>query len=188
MSVNVQRYKADSNKLVGHLIPFFLRGAKVLQFMSAICSPLNDVNDRLLSWAQELITEAVATSQPVVLKWFLNEKFGIYFKDSGAEFRLMVHDSSEMFVYEDQKELSKYQNIQDIYILEDVNDTALSEADGKIQLAVYDFDVVDVSGDSLTIVAPMYNSLINGKEYEQKIKYWIDRYLVNDVKYNIVIN
>lgn len=188
MSVNVQRYKADSNKLVGYLIPFFLRGTKVLRFMSAICSPLNDVNERLLSWAQELITEAVATSQPVVLKWFLNEKLRIYFKDSDAEFQLMVHDSSEMFVYEDQEELAKYQNIQDIYMLENIDDTALSETDNKIQLVTYDSEIVEVSGDSLTIVAPAHNSLIRDIEYSQKINYWIDRYLVNSVKYNIIIN
>lgn len=188
MSVNVQRYKADSNKLVGMLIPFFIRGGKVLQFMSAICSPMNDVNESFTSWTKEKIAETVATSQPVVLKWLLDEKLQGYFQDSDSHFQIMFRNNSEMFIYEDQEEYSQYQDVQDIYALENIEDSALSGTDNKIQLTSYDLGELESDYDSFTVVAPTHSSLIGEKEYKRQITYWVNKYLVYNIKFNIVIN
>lgn len=184
MAVNVHRYEADSNKLVGYLTPFFIRGRKVLQFMSAICSPLNDVNKKFTEWAKGIIEDAVATSQPVVLIWYLNEKFRKYFQDSSDSFQIHTVTSEVQFVFENQEELSKHTDIADIYMPENIDDTSVDGLKRAVAYDVYN----SIQNNALVIAAPGHNSTIGDNEYVKRIGQCVKKYLVYNLQYSVVIN
>ena len=90
MAINTDKYKVRSNILVRMLTPFFLKGLKVLKFLSGISYPLDELNVAYRKWVAERIVDAVTTFQPIVLKWSLNTRFRQYFKDKKAQGGLSV--------------------------------------------------------------------------------------------------
>lgn len=185
MAVNVHRYEADSNKLVGYLTPFFIRGKKVLQFLSAICSPLNDVNAAFTSWVKGVIEDAVTTTQPVILIWSLNERFRRYFKNSSDSFQIRLFGGGNEYIYETQEELALYPDTLDIYLPEDIKDTVVTDT-LKITIFNKNEDVFD--NDDTTIIAPAHNTLLGDTEYKRRINQRIKTYLTYYTEYNIAIN
>lgn len=185
MAVNVHRYEADSNKLVGYLTPFFIRGKKVLQFLSAICSPLNDVNATFTSWAKEMIEDAVTTTQPIILIWSLNERFRKYFNDSNSSFQVRLFGGGTQYIYETQEELAKYPDTDDIYLPEDINDTVVTDT---LKIVIFNANEDVFDNDDITIIAPSHNTLLGDTEYRRRINQRIKTYLVYDTGYNIAIN
>lgn len=185
MAINTDKYKVRSNILVRMLTPFFLKGLKVLEFLSGISYPLDELNVAYRKWVAERIVDAVTTFQPIVLKWSLNTRFRQYFKDKNDSFDIIPYTYKHyLTIYEDQDE---FVSLEDPSILWGPEDT--TEINDKITndnaLIIMDQREVKKETDSFVVVAPPINVLIADKDYRMKVKQVIEYYRVYQVEYDI---
>lgn len=186
MAVNVQRYTVDSRTLVGQIVPFFLRGKRMLQFLSAISSPLDSVNKVFQTWAQNTLIDAATTSQIIVLKWALKNKLVNYLKNTNDEFEFDTYDRSNYAtLYENQSEQLDYPEVKKIYMPEDNQDKL---DDGIAEVILRNKDEIVSESNEVLIIAPQHNSKISDNQYTKKIRQCIEPYIVYDVEYKIVIS
>lgn len=187
MSVNVQRYTVSSKALVGRLVPFFLRGKKVLQFLAAISAPLDSVNITFRKWCRNTLVDAATTSQIIVLKWSMKEKLGQYFANENDNFQFYTYGRAEYTtVYENQSEQSLHSEATNIYMPEDTSDDSITDESAKV--VIRDKSEISSESNDLTIIAPAHNSKISDDTYIQKIKQCFEPYLAYDMEYTITIN
>jgi hypothetical protein len=187
MAISVERYTVSSKTLVGQLVPFFLRGKKVLQFLAAISAPLDSVNSVFQKWCRDTLIDAATTSQIIVLKWSMKEKLKQYFTDENASFQFDTYGRTEYTtVYEDQSEQLLHSEATNIYMPEDVSDDSITDENAKVVIR----DRIELSDEDndLTIIAPVHNSKISDDEYIRKIKQCFEPYLAYDMEYTISIN
>ena len=186
MAINIQRYTANSKTLVGQVVPFFLRGQQMLQFLAAICSPLDSVNKAFQTWARNTLIDAATTSQVIVLKWSIKNRLSEYMLDKNAEFEFNTYDrSSYATLYENQSEQQDYPEVKKIYMPENASDTSLGESVDKVIIRNKN-EIVSETNEVL-IVAPPHNSKISDSQYIKKIMQCIEPYLVYDIEYKITI-
>ena len=187
MAVSVQRYVADSKTLLGRIVPFFLRGKRVLKFLAAISSPLDDVNTAFQTWAHDTLIDAVTTSQTIVLKWSLKNKLIKYLANTDDEFTFDTYDRSNYAtLYENQSEQLDHPEVKKIYMPESVDDTTVSDDVEKV--VIRDKNEIVSESNEVLIMAPAHNSKIGDEEYLKKIKQCIELCLVYDFEYKIVIS
>jgi hypothetical protein len=80
-------YIININKQVNRLVPYYLRGRKMLLFLQGICSPLNFFNDEesgLNKWAHRSLLDLSMTAQKVRLEWYINN---VVVPDNGIALR-----------------------------------------------------------------------------------------------------
>lgn len=68
-------YSVNIGKQINRLLPYYLRGRKMMLFLHAICSPLqifNDENDGFNPWAHRRLLDLSMTAQKLRLVWYLN--------------------------------------------------------------------------------------------------------------------
>lgn len=184
MAVNVSKYRVLSSTLISMLLPFFLTGKRVIRFLSAIASPLDDVNLVFTEWVRERIIDAVTTSQPLVLEWALNEHFRHYFKEASDSFEIIPYGFDHyLAIYENQNELDNTEDSDKSWMLDDLGDT--TEIDTSLQIIVMDNNEVKRENDNFIIVAPAVRSLISDTEYIRRIKQVVENYLVYPVTYKV---
>lgn len=184
MAVNVSKYRTFSSTLISMLLPFFLKGKKVVRFLSAIASPIDDVNLVFTQWARERIIDAVTTSQPLVLEWALNEHFRHYFKDVSDSFEIIPYGFDHyLAIYENQTELDNTEDADSSWMLDSLADT--TEIDTTLQMVIMDKDEVKRENDNFIVVAPPIRNLLSDAEYTRRIKQVIENYLVYPVTYKI---
>lgn len=187
MAVSVQKYVVDSKTLIGEVVPFFLRGKRVLQFLAAISSPLDDINKVFQTWARDTIIDTVTTSQAIVLKWSLKNKLIQYLATIEDEFAIDTYDRSNYAtLYEDQSEQLDYPEVKNIYMPENIDDTSVGDDVAKVIIRNKD-EIVSESNEVL-IVAPPHNSKISDEQYIKKIKQCVEPCLIYDFEYKIVIS
>lgn len=187
MAVSVQRYVVESKTLVGQLVPFFLRGKRVLQFMAAICSPLDDVNNVFQTWAHDTLIDAATTSQVIVLKWVLKNKLIKYMANADDEFAFDTYDRSNYAtLYENQSEQLDYPEVKNIYMPESSGDTTVG--DDVERVIIRDKTEIVSESNEVSIMAPPHNLKISDEQYIKKIKQCIESCLVYDIEYKIVIS
>lgn len=187
MAINVDRYTASSKTLIGELVPFFLRGKKLLQFLSAICSPLDSVNKTFSKWCRATLVDAATTSQIIVLKWSMKEKLKQYFFDENDNFQFDTYGRTDYTtVYENQSEQELHSEATNIYMPEDVSDTSITDEVAKV--IIRDRKELMSESNDLTIIAPAHNFKISDEEYIRKIKQCFEPYLAYDMEYTIAIN
>lgn len=186
MAVSVTRYTVNSKTLIGQLVPFFLRGKGIIKFLSAICSPLDDVNKMFQSWAHSTLIDAATTSQVIVLKWSLKNKLNTYLKNADDEFEFDTYDRSNYAtLYENQSEQLDYPEVKNIYMPENTKDTLKEDVE---QVIIRDKDEIVSESNEVLIIAPPHNSTIGDSQYLQKIRQCIEPYIIYDVEYKIVIS
>lgn len=185
MAINVDKYALNSCKLVGMLLPYLLHGKKVLKFLSGIVSPLDDGNVAFCAWASERICDAVTTSQPVVLRWSLDERFRKYFQNSDDHFVIIPYEVGGLLIYEDQVELSATENSGTAWLPDDRTDTSVENKDDEA--IIVEYGEVIRNSDTFTIISPPKNSKVGKDEYERRIRQVVKTYLVYDASYNIFI-
>ena len=187
MAINIDRYTVSSKTLVGELMPYFLRGNKLVQFLAAICSPLDSVNKVFQKWCRSTLIEAATTSQIIVLKWSMKERLKQYFENEDDEFQFYTYGRSDYTtIYENQEEQYLHTETTKIYMTEDVSDTSVT--DEKSRVIIRDKSELSAESNDLTIVAPAHNSNIGDSAYLKAIKQCFEPYLAYDMEYRIVIN
>lgn len=76
--MNSIQYHININKTICRLLPFYLRGRRLILFLEGIASPLNSFNTgekAFHKWANETLIEASMSAQPMRLEWYLNHLF-----------------------------------------------------------------------------------------------------------------
>lgn len=79
--MNKNRYTIDTDRLINQFVPFYIGGRKLILYLQALMSALQDINDLFVEWAWETRIEALMTSQIFKFEWYLNRKFKKYFLD-----------------------------------------------------------------------------------------------------------
>lgn len=185
MAINTDKYKVSSNVLVRMLTPFFLKGIKVLKFLSGIAYPLDELNIAFRNWVAEKIVDAVTTFQPIVLEWSLNIRFRKYFKNKGDSFEIIPYTYNHyLTIYDDQNEFNSLENPAIFWCPEDETEKNDKITDDNA-LIIMDQREVKRESDSFVVIAPPINSLIADKDYRMKVKQVIEYYRVYQVEYNI---
>lgn len=186
MAINIDRYTVNSKTLVGELVPYFLRGKKLMQFLAAICSPLDSVNKVFQQWCRNTLIDAATTSQIIVLKWSMKERLKQYFANENDDFQFYTYGRTDYTtVYEDQSEQKLHPEATNIYMPEDVSDISVAD-DAKV--VIRDKSELSSESNDLTIIAPAHNSKISKEAYIKKIKQCFEPYLAYDMEYTIAIN
>lgn len=187
MAINVKKYSINSAVLVGELVPFFLRGRKILRFLAAVCSPLDSVNSTFQNWCKNTLIDAAATSQVITLKWLMKEKLKEYLLNENDTFQFNTYGRSDYTtVYENQSEQNLHSDATNIYMPEDETDDSIT--DESAQVIIRDQSELKSESNDLTIIAPAHNFKITDEEYKMKIKQCLEPYLAYDMEYTISIN
>ena len=158
----------------------------MLQFLAAICSPLDSVNKVFQTWTQNSLIDAATTSQVIVLKWSIKNRLSKYLLDANAEFEFDTYDRSNYTtLYENQSEQQDYPEIKKIYMPENVSDNSLGEDTSKVIIKNKD-EIVSETNEVL-IIAPPHNSQISNSQYIKKIRQCVEPYFIYKIKYKITI-
>lgn len=186
MAINVDKYKVNSNKLVGMLLPYFLHGKKVMKFLMAIASPLDDDITVFRDWVRQRIIDVVTTSQPIVLKWSLDIRLSRYFKNSNDHFDIIPYGYAHyLTIYEDQTEFANTEDAHIWWLPDDVDDTSVS--DKTQEIVIMEQGEVKRESDNFTVIAPPQNSKISRKEYLRRIRQVVEFYLTYKTTYKVYI-
>ena len=187
MAVDVRKYNIESSSLIAMLLPFFVRGKKVVRFLSAIAAPLDDDNKNFVDWVVQRIIDSVTTSQPIVLRWSLDNRFGRYFKSSSDHFDIIPYGYAHyLTIFENQDELHDTTDAEDIWLTEDKDEKVSSITDNQ-KIVILDKNEVKRESDSFTVISPPINNLIDKERYQLEVKQVIERYLVYKTIYKIVV-
>lgn len=83
------RYDIDNAKVIGRVLPFYVRGRKLSVFLYAIAYPLVTLHETFKKWALQKKIEASVTSQTLTMEWYLTYLFKKRFEDENASFKII---------------------------------------------------------------------------------------------------
>ena len=86
----MRSYRINTDRLVNQLVPHYLGGRRAILFLQSCLQPLNSLNEKWKTWADEKRLEAAMTSQIILLEYYLNHKFNKYLLDRSK--RIVVSD------------------------------------------------------------------------------------------------
>lgn len=172
------RYYINFDKIINQLVPFYIRGRKLILYLQALIHPLRALNDKFVEYAKETRIEATMTSQIIKLEWYLNRKFSKYFADGGKIYIRSVDYPLGTPIYNESASVPKEDNIL-LYGEE--------EKDKKKQLILYRSNEYSQEGSvSFYVVTPRIDTkLIAESKYLAMLKYVIDRYRIANKTYYI---
>ena len=173
----MRKYSFSVSNLVNQLMPHFLGGRKLVLFVQAILSPLQDTQEKWEQWAYEKRMEAAMTSQVILFEYFLTYKLRKYFADSTQRITITDGTSNGLVMYWERAESP-----------EDVIMRQEGELKGVEPQAVlrYENEQSDTSAYSFIINCPAINTdIISTGEVRNIISYWTDRYRIAGKTYNI---
>lgn len=171
------RYNIDFDKTINQLVPFYLRGRKLILYLQAIMTPLRRINDDFVSYAKETRIEAAMTSQIFKLEWYLNRKFSRYFATPG---RISINNSESLGI-------PIYHSSANILQTDHIHLHLHSEVTGSDNLVLYRSDEQTESSSTSFIVTtpPIDTKLISEQKYIAMLKYVIDKYRLANKTYTI---
>lgn len=86
MRQQIEKYSINNETVVARLLPWFMRGKRLYVFLLGISQPIVSVYLAWKEWVYRMILDAVLTTQPIVLNWYLNEKYGKHILEQGKRF------------------------------------------------------------------------------------------------------
>lgn len=171
------RYKINFDKIINQLVPFYLRGRKLILYLQAIMSPLRRINNEFAEYAKETRIEASMTSQIFKFEWYLNRKFSKFFASQG---RISIKNSESLGtpIYHESANIPQADNAHIHYH---------SEGIGSDNLVLYRSDEQTESSSTSFIVTtpPIDTKLISEQKYIAMLKYVIDKYRLANKTYTI---
>ena len=192
--LGTDKYAIDNKKLLGRLLPFFARGRNLSGILLASISPIESLHKEWREWALDRIIESVATSQPVVLRWYLKKMLLPYMENAADEFGILSYGADYyIFIFEDKAEQNLKGSVGSYWLFEDSEDEAnvlankIDGVDASHLMNVRDFGEVgsDNVNARLIVVAPNHSSSISDVNYKRLIKQCIEKYLVYEMDYEI---
>ena len=195
--LNTEHYAISNKKLISRLLPFFTSGRNLFYSLLADASPLESLHLKWREWALSMTIDAVATSQPVVLMWYLKKVFLPYMADKNDVFSTKAEESQyQPFLFENSSEYRAYErsNNHNWYSFLDNYEAMESYQDNGALMestwlyAVNFEEAVSVVDNTFTIYAPKQINSLSDEAYIKSIRQRVERYLVYDnLEYNVVI-
>lgn len=84
--IDIDFTNIDNAKLIGRLLPFWVRGRKLSLFLQALLSPLKYTHTKFQRWALEIYIANHITSQKLSLEWYLKFKLKSHFINENDSF------------------------------------------------------------------------------------------------------
>lgn len=84
--MNIRQYTVNINKAICRLLPYYLRGRRLISLLEGSAKPLDDFNNgpnAFHIWAKETLIKASMTAQPIKLERYLNYLFKDKWKLNG---------------------------------------------------------------------------------------------------------
>ena len=163
-------------------------------FIIAILKPIESLHAKFLSWELDRKAESVATSQPIVLRWYLKKIFGKIHANVQDEFSIgYTLNTGYFFIFEDEAELTPHLPDDNMYSFENQEDEDDVMSRGTIDedniMYVRDRGEIDYEADEavLNIYAPKQVAGVTDEEYKRLINQCLDRYIINKMDYQIII-
>ena len=190
--MNTDIYKIDNAKLICRLLPFFVRGRKMILFLEAAASPLVSLHNKFLSWAYETIVDVHATFQEQLFVWYLNHKFRKHFIDDNDSFYVSQSQEGDgLIVFNtDEHEMmkifsSRIFNNEQGDLVDDVYNIDRLKEYSKPMLTPQDRRSIGV----ITIYAPKINETADyaNTNYVDDIMKLVKNYKTSFGKINIII-
>jgi len=178
----MRNYDLKIEKCVGRLLPWFVRGPLVQSLLVSIAVPLSRAHAGFLSWAAERLVEAVIGCHTMPMEWLLKHKLGSYFSDPEAEFVVSTIDHEHFCMAVWNVSESPTGAVYGCsWLFED--DTEAWEHEDEAACIMY-YSELGEGYKRFIITAPLIDeSLISYEDYEQQIRYWVNRYTVFRFKY-----
>ncbi len=195
--LNVDRYIIRNASLVGRILPFFARGKKMQSFLIGITQPLVSLHESFLSWAIDRKAECVATSQKIVLRWYLTKIFQRVMVNKNAQFAIdYVVDAGYLHIYESESELEDYLPDDNLFVFEDAADEQdvigqeIEGVDSDCIIYTQDKDEINFDSDEATlcVYAPKQMSGLSDSDYKRLVRQCVERLAVYDMEYSVIIN
>lgn len=181
--INVNFLNIDNGKLLGRLLPFWLRGKRITLFLLAILSPLISLHNKFKGWALEHYIVAHITAQRKSIEWYLNYKLKSHFLEPDKRFQVFCGvDKPENIIFRN----SEFHNIEAYTAPIYYND---EEDKGNHEMITYYKDEVVEATGAASIYAPKIIETISYDmtDYIKDIHSYLDKFITNFRKYNIII-
>ena len=185
--INVKFLNIDNAKLMGRLLPHWLRGSRASRLLQAVTSPLVSLHNQFKAWALEYYVMAHITAQRESIQWYLTYRLREHFRDKDDKFDVrcgLRNPVNLLFTRSEQRETYLYTS--PIFSREELSDN--EELKGRNMVIYRRGEVYEATGVA-DIFAPAIEELYNydKEDYRKEIKSIMDKFMTNFRKYNIII-
>jgi hypothetical protein len=179
--MNTRIYDIDNSRIICRVLPFFVRGRRMILFLEAVASPLARLHKSFLKWAYRIIVGTRATSQTTVFIWYLNYLFREHFKDKNDSFTIgQDQDGDYMLAINPDEHQIAAMFFPYIY--------SIGEADRTFHKPVkYASDGMGLSPVVITAPKLAADSSYTETKYKSDIKEVADRYMTVFDGYRIIV-
>ena len=84
--INIDFVNINNAKLIGRLLPWWIRGRRISLFLQALLYPIKSAHDTFKKWGLERYIESHITAQKASLEWYLKYKLKHHFRNEHDEF------------------------------------------------------------------------------------------------------
>lgn len=166
--ISVDFTNIDNAKLIGKLLPYWVRGRKISLFMQAILKPIVTVHQAFQVWALKKYIECHITAQKASLEWYLNYQLSSHFKYSDATFYIVFGMNDAYCCFNSGLWVNEFLFENDYYW--DDGDS-VGENSSNMEAVV----------GHIKLYAPAIVETINytSADYERDIKMILSKYMIN---------
>lgn len=208
--INVDFTNITNAKLIGRLLPWWIRGKRVSLLLQALLSPLASTHGPFKKWALDKYIECHITAQKLSLEWYLKYCLKEHFLYAADEFLItqsideviacfsgpMWHDNLYWFndrKWEEETEFDKYTNMNMSCFSTGLWNNALAWNNGllwreEFNGMEYDAEYSEYTG-SINVYAPAIVDTLryNHDDYERDIRNLMSKYMINFKKVRVFI-
>lgn len=177
-------YKISNSKIICRILPFYMRGRKMILFLEAVASPLINLHKEFLTWAYKMVLKTKITSQTDVIIWYLNYLFNSHFYNHADSFTIEQDAEIENLMAFNYREIALYKMVG-----VQIFDTEEEQISQVVSRPTRDFND-RLNSNVITIHAPKLKSDPNytNMNYVTEIMEVINEYKTSFRKYVIEIN
>lgn len=174
--INVDFTNIDNAKLIGRLLPFWVRGRKMSLLLQALLSPLISTHNTFKKWALERYIECHITAQKSSLEWYLRYRLKSHFRDENGIF-FISHGAADL-----------NSNFPCLYTGKWENQLVWNNATSWNNEANFDSDIDLSATDQTNVFAPAIVETVdyNNEDYERDIRNMISKYMINFDRINVI--
>lgn len=176
----LDKYSIDVDSTVSKLMPWFMRGKKMHDFLIGVATPIMSVYLSFKTWAFEKITEANITSQHIVINWGLNNFFKQYFIEPDANIYLGVWLDDYASIYNTDEVKNDLFPYDYVFNYEERNSDTLVISNNS------EINTVNTNYDFYVFVPEINENKISYAKYVEQIQTLINKYAIKRLKYKII--
>ena len=173
------RYAINFDKMANNLIPHYIGSRKLVLYIQALISPLQNISNEFCLFAKEKRIEASMTSQTIMLEWYLNRQFKKYFLDSSSGIFISDGIRPGVPIYNESADVLQADNVVLKTEGESAENVAFYMKNEKFPSKAYSF-IVNTPSINTEIIAE--------SEYLSMLSHTIEKYKISGKTYIIQFN